>query len=218
MFLRKKVRGNRLYWIIVENVRENGKVKQNTILYLGDTSAALNTIKNNPEYMKFYEQLQNHLQVMSGEKQSKLACRPIELKDANKFIDHKHRHHKPVRGHRFSISAIDETGNLRGVATVGRPVARGFNKIEVVEVNRLASDGCDNVCSFLYGAAARIARDMGYRKIITYILESESGISLKAAGWERMYKTKGGSWDCESRPRKDSHPTEPKILYQKILK
>ena len=47
----------------------------------------------------------------------------IELKDANAFVEQYHRHHKPVVGHRFSISCvIDE--KVCGVAIVGRPVAR----------------------------------------------------------------------------------------------
>ena len=44
--------------------------------------------------------------------------------------------------------------------------------IEVVEVTRLCTDGTKNACSFLYGAAARIAKEMGYKQIQTYILES----------------------------------------------
>ena len=35
----------------------------------------------------------------------------------------------------------------------------------------------------LYAASARAAQAMGYRKIITYTLHSESGSSLRAAGW-----------------------------------
>ena len=52
-----------------------------------------------------------------------------------------------------------------------------------LEVNRLCSDGTKNTCSILYAAAARAARAMGYRKIITYTLDTESGVSLRAAGW-----------------------------------
>ena len=59
-----------------------------------------------------------------------------------------------------------------------------------------------NVCSFLYSRAARIAKEMGYAKIITYILESEPGTSLKAAGWVLEADGVGGSdWNVPSRPR-----------------
>lgn len=43
---------------------------------------------------------------------------------------------------------------------------------------------------------------MGYTKIITYILESELGTSLKASGWEKEADGVGGSnWNVPSRPR-----------------
>ena len=53
------------------------------------------------------------------------------------------------------------------------------------EVVRVATDGTPNACSFLYGNAARIARLMGFRRIITYTLDNESGASLRAVGWMR---------------------------------
>lgn len=43
---------------------------------------------------------------------------------------------------------------------------------------------------------------MGYRRIVTYILQSESGISLKASGWLLDADgVGGGTWDTPSRPR-----------------
>ena len=35
----------------------------------------------------------------------------------------------------------------------------------------------------LYSACAKISKEMGYDKIITYILKSEKGTSLKTSGW-----------------------------------
>ena len=48
---------------------------------------------------------------------------PINLKTANAFVQQYHRHHKPTRGHKFSIG-VSENGALVGVAICGRPVAR----------------------------------------------------------------------------------------------
>jgi hypothetical protein len=73
---------------------------------------------------------------------------------------------------------------LIGAVIVGRPVARRVNHQTTLEVTRLVTDGSPNACSFLYGAAARAAKALGYDKIQTYILESELGTSLVAAGWE----------------------------------
>jgi hypothetical protein len=56
------------------------------------------------------------------------------------------------------------------------------------------SDGTPNACSALYGAAARVAKELGYLKIQTFILPEEGAISLKAAGWKMDGVTKGSQW------------------------
>ena len=108
---------------------------------------------------------------------------PVPLSEANAFVARHHRHHKPVTGHKFSIGCMKD-GRLAGVAIVGRPVSRYLDDGLTLEVNRLCTDGTPNACSFLYGAAWRAARALGYRKIVTYILDTESGASLRAAGWD----------------------------------
>lgn len=106
---------------------------------------------------------------------------PLELKEANAFVDQFHRHHNSVYRDKFRIGAM-RNGKLVGVVQVGRPVSRNLDDGKTVEVTRLCTDGTHNACSFLYAKAAKIAQEMGYSKIITYILQSESGISLKSAG------------------------------------
>lgn len=142
-----------------------------------------------------------------------MRLRPISLHEANAFIAANHRHHKPTRGMKFALSAY-EGDVLLGVAIVGRPVARGWDHNEVAEVTRLCTGGAPNVCSFLYGAARRAAKAMGYARIITYILGSEPGTSLKAAGWRFVRLTGGGGWSRPSRPRDDKHPIGPKQLWE----
>ena len=86
-----------------------------------------------------------------------------------------------------------------------------------LEVTRLCTDGTRNACSCLYGAAARAAQAMGYEHIITYILASEAGTSLKAAGWEKETDSAGGTWSRPSRGREDGHPLEAKERWGKVL-
>lgn len=145
-----------------------------------------------------------------------LSIRHIELKQANEYVEQNHRHHKKVTGHRFSIACYDDD-RLCGVAIVGRPVARGIDQYNTVEVLRLCTDGTKNACSKLYSSARRAAIELGYARIITYILECESGSSLIASGWDESYSIKGRSWDCPSRPRTDKHPTVDKRLYESVL-
>lgn len=129
---------------------------------------------------------------------------PITQKEARKFVYDFHRHHAPPVGCIFSIGlSID--GVLRGVAMCGRPTARRINHKEIIEVTRLCvNDNIKNGCSKLYSACARISRELGYKKIITYILEDDTGVSLKASGWECESENCGGtSWNQPSRERQN---------------
>jgi len=66
----------------------------------------------------------------------------------------------------------------------------------------------------LYGAARRATFALGYRRLITYILSSETGTSLKAAGWKVLGVAGGGKWHRKERPRVDIHPIEQKTLWE----
>ncbi len=146
--------------------------------------------------------------------QPRLRVLPCEYKDAVAFVSQHHRHHKPPCGHKFSLCVADEQDNVRAVVMVGRPVARMNDDGMTLEVTRLASDGCPNACSCLYGAAWRAAKALGYGRLITYILDTEPGTSLKATGWRCLGQRGGGSWNCPSRPRVDKHPLQKKLLWE----
>lgn len=142
---------------------------------------------------------------------------PLELKVANEFVSILHRHHDPVYRDKFRVGAL-HNGRLVGVVQVGRPVSRMLDDGKTVEVVRLCTDGTKDVCSFLYSRAARIAKEMGYEKIITYILCTETGASLRACGWIEEATTSGGHWSRPSRKRDTTAPTEPKKRFVKYLK
>ena len=146
-----------------------------------------------------------------------LTVKPMSLADANRFVAEHHRHHKPVRGHKFSLGCM-ANGHLAGVAIVGRPVSRYLDDGLTLEVNRLCTDGTKNACSFLYGAAARAAAAMGYKRIITYTLESENGASLRASGWVCQGKAGGLRWTGKRQPKEDQYPAQMKLRYEKQLR
>ncbi len=142
-----------------------------------------------------------------------LSLRPITFAVAAEFIRTHHRHHGVPVGHKFSIG-VEDGEKLVGVCVVGRPVARHLDDGYTAEVTRLATDGTKNACSILYAAAWRAARAMGYRKLVTYILASESGGSLVATGWKCVGQVTGRSWSVPSRPRVDKHPTVDKTRWE----
>ena len=141
---------------------------------------------------------------------------PVSLAQANEFVRQHHRHHKPVAGHKFSIGCA-ENERLCAVAIVGRPVSRYLDDGFTLEVNRLCSDGTKNACSILYAAAARAARAMGYHKIVTYTLDTESGASLRAAGWTNAGLAGGKAWTGSRRPAQSLYPAQMKYRYEKRL-
>lgn len=138
----------------------------------------------------------------------------ISLAEANEFIEHNHRHHKKVVGHKFSLGAVVDN-ELIGIVIVGRPVSRIRDDGDTLEVTRLCTDGTKNACSFLYGAAAKASFALGYNKIGTYTLPEEGGASLRATGWKFIGQRGGGSWSTPSRLRTDKHPTQVKHLWEK---
>ena len=138
---------------------------------------------------------------------------PLELKEANAFVQAHHRHHQPVYRDKFRCGCVDSRGKLCGVIQVGRPVSRILDDGITLEVVRLCTLGERNACTLLFSRAARAAKTLGYKHIITYVLETENGSALKAAGWSIEAKTSGGAWDCPSRPRQTTAPTCPKIRW-----
>ena len=139
---------------------------------------------------------------------------PVTLKEANAFVEQYHRHHKPVAGHKFSIGCTDGV-KIVGVAIVGRPVSRYLDDGWTLEVNRLCTDGTRNACSILYSAAWRAARAMGYKKLVTYILDTENGASLRASGWKCVGQAGGERWTGKRRPTVDLYPAQMKLRYEK---
>lgn len=145
-----------------------------------------------------------------------MIAKPMTQRQASEFVALHHRNHKPARGDVFRIAA-EVNGEIVGVVQVGRPVARGLQDGTTVEVLRLCTVGVPNTCSFLLARAAQAARALGYKRIYTYILDTETGASLKASGWKLDGVTAGGSWDTPSRPRSDSAPLCPKQRWVKLL-
>lgn len=141
---------------------------------------------------------------------------PTTISDALVFVDQHHRTHEPPHTYLFAV-AVAENDDIVGVAIVGRPVARMLQDGWTAEVVRLCTLGARNACSMLYGAAWRACRALGYRRLVTYILQTETGTSLRAAGWRLVGETKGGSWSRSNRPRVDRHPTQGKLRWERTL-
>lgn len=136
---------------------------------------------------------------------------PITFKEASKFVNSYHRHHKATVGCKFCIG-VKKDDKLVGVAICGRPVSRYLDNGLTLEINRLCTDGTRNACSMLYSACVRVAKEMGYKKIITYILESENGASLRASNFKYDGIAGNKIWSGE-RKKDNGVPQEMKKRY-----
>jgi len=141
---------------------------------------------------------------------------PISLAVANEHVAAWHRHNKPVIQCIFRVGVADADGVLRAVAIVERPKARGNAQADTVEITRVASDGTRNACSMLYGACARAAFALGYRRVITYIQGDEPGTSLNASGFRLIAsRPERPGWHTPSRPRDNStYRSTPRQLWE----
>lgn len=99
---------------------------------------------------------------------------PISFRAACDYINANHRHNSATVGCKFCIGLVDGK-KMVGCAVCGRPVSRKLDDGFTCEINRVCTDGTYNACSMLYGACVRVAKEMGYKKVITYILKSENG-------------------------------------------
>lgn len=140
-----------------------------------------------------------------------LEVTPINLEQANAFVSLHHRHHKPVPGAKFALAVADEAKTVRGVAIVGRPVARHLDDGWTLEVNRCCTDGARNACSMLYGAAWKAAKALGFRRIVTYTLPEEGGASLRATGWRPTFGVGGTPWNNNTRQRAENAHSDNKV-------
>lgn len=147
-----------------------------------------------------------------------LRLAPVSWRQAREFCAAWHRHNRPPAGHKFCTGVADDDNVLRGVAIVGRPVARNYQDGLTLEVNRTVTDGYRNANSMLYGAAARGTFAMGYRRLITYTQADESGASLRAAGYRVVAELPArAGWDSVSRPRDNSkYESVPRQLWEAV--
>lgn len=137
-----------------------------------------------------------------------LTAVPISAKEAMEFVENFHRHNKSPKFAIFSVGVSDGK-ELVGVAIVNRPVARMLDDGETLEVVRCCvnENAPKGACSFLYARCWQAAKALGWKRLVTYTLQSESGASLRGAGWKVVAEIKERNpADWQSRPGRDWQP------------
>lgn len=134
----------------------------------------------------------------------KLIAIPVSQKEACEFVQNFHRHNKPPQGSIFCVG-VSNGAALVGVAIVGRPVARTLDNGVTLEVTRccVVNEAPKGTCSFLYARCWQAAKALGWKKLITYTLQTESGASLRGAGWKVVAELKANNQGWLSRPGRE---------------
>ncbi len=120
--------------------------------------------------------------------------RPVTQLEARRFIADVHRHSRAPRRVICAVG-VEADGKLVGVGTLERPKATSLCDGYTVEASRVCTVGTRNACSMLYGALCRAAGALGYRRLVTYTLSTESGASLRAVGFERVAEVEPEDWE-----------------------
>ncbi len=131
-----------------------------------------------------------------------LTVKPMSLADANRFVAEHHRHHKPVRGHKFSLGCI-ANGHLAGVAIVGRPVSRYLDDGLTLEVNRLCTDGTKTLQLPLWrGGAGGEGPGLPIGSSPTFWTRRAASASVPPAGDARGWRADGSGPAAAARPNR----------------
>lgn len=141
---------------------------------------------------------------------------PVTFSFAKEYVKVHHRHNPNIVGCKFAIGVKNGYGDIVGVAICVRPVSRHLDNGETLEINRVCTDGTKNACSMLYGRCCQIAKAMGYKKVITYTLISENGVSVKASNFICDGEAGGTHW-TGVRNRGQQIPKEKKIRWHRNL-
>lgn len=144
-----------------------------------------------------------------------MEIKPIGLREANDFVDQYHRHNKHCRGCKFCLALYHED-QLMGVAICGRPIARNLDDNYTLEILRVCviNTAPKGANSKLYARCKRIGQLMGYKRIITYTLKSESQCSLRAVSARKEADVKSDDWGSKNRKRK--RKSQPVYKEEKI--
>lgn len=154
---------------------------------------------------------------------------PITLRDAKAFCARNHRHNQePPAGAKCATSLVDKAGKLLGVALLAdHPTARELANADerACEITRTCTTGARNANSMLYGAICRAAEGLGFDRAYTYTLATESGASLRAAGFRVDRAVRGEV--THSRPSRhrfqrdlygERRPSGPKVRWVRELR
>jgi hypothetical protein len=139
----------------------------------------------------------------------RFTTRWVSLREADRFIAKHHRHHSPSQGGIVALGLWEGT-KLVGVSVLGRPVSRMLQEQGIVECVRSCvlpdlegvGDHANCAASVLAARLRRVAQSLGFARMVTYTLPTESGSSLDGAGWQDdLSLAGGGEWDSPGRSR-----------------
>lgn len=139
--------------------------------------------------------------------------KPIGFREACKFVADHHRYLASPRGCLFCVGVHSYLG-LVAVAIVGRPISPTQQDGETCEITRLAAiDNWRNASSCAIAASWRVAKALGYTRIISYVDARLNGESFKAAGMKFVLTRPRSGWHGRTL-QQPSHATAFTSLFE----
>lgn len=145
---------------------------------------------------------------------SALSLRLALYAEAKAFVGAHHSHLSPSQGSIFNLAVVDAMNEVHAIAMVGRPVARMLSDATTAEITRVASDRTPHAASKIISASARACLALGFRRVISYTLDFESGVSYRAAGWWPTSSSGGGEWSRPPRSRRSVEQGGAKVRWE----
>lgn len=125
---------------------------------------------------------------------------PITLRDARRFVAQHHSHNDPPAGWLFGVG-VARGDDLVAVGVAARVRARALDRLDAVEIVRVATDRTPMACSMIYGHLCSAAKHLGRSRAYTYTLASEPATCVKAAGFVFDGTVRAEDWERPGRPR-----------------
>lgn len=138
---------------------------------------------------------------------------PIGLEIANSFVRGHHSYMSRVHRCKFSLGLTFD-GELVGVIICNVPSSPHYDDRRTLEILRCAiAVGWPHAASKLIGAACRVAKHMGYKRVITWCDAAKAGTSYVATNFHLLKLSARSHW--KTRPAKrECEPSHQMKLFE----
>lgn len=137
---------------------------------------------------------------------------PVGLEIANSFVRGHHSYMSRVHRCKYSLGLTFDK-ELVGVIICNVPSSPHYDDGRTLEILRCAiAVGWPHAASKLIGQACRVARAMGYKKVITWCDAAKSGTSYVATNFKLVKISQRSHWKTRPAKREEEPSSQMKLF------